>query len=66
MSIPTKINIRFVVLLAFILLAGLIRLTCSFSANPIMNFTPLGAMALFGGAYFKDRWKSYILPLLTL
>ena len=66
MSVPSKINIRFVVLLAFIVLAGLIRLTNSFSASPIMNFTPLGAMALFGGAYFKDRWKSYLLPLLTL
>lgn len=62
----TKINIRFIVLLAFVLLAGLIRLTNSFSANAIQNFTPIGAMALFGGAYFTDRWKAYLLPLLTL
>jgi hypothetical protein len=29
------------------------------------NFTPVGAMALFGGAYF-DRSKAIIFPLLTL
>ncbi len=66
MSQPSKINIRFIVLLAFVVLAGLIRLTNSLSASPLMNFTPIGAMALFGGAYFQDRWKSYLLPLLTL
>jgi hypothetical protein len=31
-----------------------------------MNFTPVGAMALFGGCYFYDRWKAYLVPLLTL
>jgi len=66
MSITQKINVRFLVLLAFIMLAGLIRLITSFSASPIMNFTPIGAMALFGGAYFNSRWKAYLLPLVTL
>ena len=31
-----------------------------------MTFTPLGAMALFGGAYFESRWKALVFPLLTL
>ncbi|MBC8111553.1 MAG: hypothetical protein H7Y04_10875 [Verrucomicrobia bacterium] len=61
-----QINIRFIVLLGFVLLAGIIRLTNSFSESPIQNFTPLGAMALFGGSYFTDRWKAYLMPLLTL
>ncbi len=30
------------------------------------NFTPVGAIALFGGTYFKERWKAYLLPLLVL
>ena len=66
MNSSSRLNIRLVVLVAFVLLAGIIRLTNSFSASPLMNFTPLGAMALFGGAYFSNRWKAYLLPLLTL
>jgi hypothetical protein len=30
------------------------------------NFTPVGAIALFGGAYFTDKWKAYLVVLLTL
>ena len=30
------------------------------------NFTPIGAMALFGGCYFSDKWKAYLVPILTL
>ncbi|WP_233496620.1 DUF6580 family putative transport protein [Mucilaginibacter hurinus] len=34
---------------------------------PLMsNFTPVGAVALFGGAYFTDKWKAYLVPLVTL
>ncbi|MEO8416232.1 MAG: DUF6580 family putative transport protein [Ginsengibacter sp.] len=32
----------------------------------LTNFTPIGAMALFGGAYFNISWKAYLFPLLTL
>ena len=66
MKTAPKIDPRFAVLLAFVLLAGAIRLTNAFSPNPVMNFTPLGAMALFGGAHFTSWWKAYALPLLTL
>lgn len=61
-----KIDIRFTVLCVFILVAGMIRLFNSFNPNAIANFTPLGAMALFGGAQFTSRWKAYLLPLATL
>ena len=30
------------------------------------NFTPLGAIALFGGTYFNDKWKGYLVPLFSL
>ena len=30
------------------------------------NFTPFGAIALFGGAYFTDKWKAYIVVLIAL
>jgi hypothetical protein len=30
------------------------------------NFTPVGAIALFSGTYFKERWKAYLVPLLVL
>ncbi len=29
-------------------------------------FTPLAAIALFGGAYFTDKWKAYLVVLITL
>jgi hypothetical protein len=45
-----------------------IRILTSFSEqlNPIALFTPIGAMALFGGAYFNGRLKPFAFPLLTL
>lgn len=30
------------------------------------NFTPIEAMALFGGAYFANRWLSVAVPLLAM
>ncbi|MEN0058829.1 MAG: DUF6580 family putative transport protein, partial [Bdellovibrio sp.] len=30
------------------------------------NFTAVGAMALFGGAYFSTKWQSLVLPLAAL
>jgi hypothetical protein len=57
---------RFLVLLAFILAVGVLRTVTAGSITAISNFSPVGAMALFGGAYFADKWKSYVFPLLTL
>ena len=34
--------------------------------SPITNFTPIGAMALFGGATFKGEIKPFLFPILTL
>ena len=32
----------------------------------LSNFNPIGAIALFAGAYFTDKWKAYLIPLATL
>ena len=63
-----NLNPRFGVLLLFILAAGIIRvvLGADSSMSPLAMFTPVGAMALFGGASFSQKWKSYAFPLLTL
>jgi hypothetical protein len=67
MSIP-KFNPRTVALLLMIAAVAALRLATSFSPelSPIAVFTPLGAMALFGGAYFNGYWKPFAFPLLTL
>jgi hypothetical protein len=61
-----SINPRFLVLLAFIGLMAALRVANSAELSPVAHFTPVGAMALFGGSYFANRWKAFGLPLLTL
>jgi predicted neutral ceramidase superfamily lipid hydrolase len=56
-----KIDVRFYVLAGMVLLAGLCRLV-----PHLHNFTSIGAMALFGGAYFSNSWKAYLTPLFSL
>lgn len=60
-------QIRFAILLAFIALVAISRVLVRTgdSFEWLSNFSPIGAMALFGGAYFKG-WKAYALPLLAL
>ncbi|PAW94212.1 hypothetical protein CKK33_12230 [Mucilaginibacter sp. MD40] len=58
-------NIRNIVLVTMVLAAIAMRLVnTQFPA--LSNFTPVGAVALFGGAYFTDKWKAYVVPLLAL
>lgn len=63
-----KTNPRTAVLFLMILATGALRVACNFSSelSPLSNFTPIGAMAIFGGAYFSQRGKAIGLPLLTL
>ena len=61
-----KFNPRFVVLLLLMIVAAAMRIPNAASLSPLSNFTPIGAMALFGGAYFQKTWKAYAFPLLTL
>ena len=63
-----KINPRTLALITFILLIGVVRTYLSVDENMfgLSNFSPVGAMALFGGSYFDKKWKSFFFPLFTL
>ena len=61
-----KINTRNAVLILMIVAAGAFRLLSYKYPYVLSNFTPVGAIALFGGAYFTDKWKAYLVPLVTL
>jgi len=61
-----KVNTRTVVLIALMLIVSLGRLVSYNYPYTLSNFTPLGAIALFGGAYFTDKWKAYLTVFTTL
>ena len=44
------------------------RLLVTFNSDELKfaNFSSIGAVALFGGAYFKDNLKAFAFPLLSL
>ncbi|MEY3821166.1 MAG: hypothetical protein RL337_1347 [Bacteroidota bacterium] len=64
--ITEKINPRFTVLALFMIAVAAMRIPDSAQLTPWSNFTPIGAMGLFGGAYFSKNWKAVLFPLLTL
>lgn len=61
-----KITTRNTVLILMIVAAAAFRLVSARFPYVLSNFNPVGAIALFGGAYFADKWKAYVLPLFTL
>lgn len=61
-----KINTRTIVLILIIIAAAAMRFISYKFPYVLSNFTPVGAIALFGGAYFTDKWKAYIVVLATL
>src|SRR6201996_1788695 len=61
-----KINTRNAVLILMIIAAAAMRLVSYKYPAVLSNFTPVGAIALFGGAYFTDKWKAYAVVLITL
>jgi len=61
-----KINIRISILILMIVLAAATRMLNLGNIVGWANFTPVGAVALFGGSYFQDKWKAYLVVLLTL
>lgn len=67
-NLTQNLSNRTMVLLLFMALVAAARVATSGSGGQISalsNFSPVGAMALFGGAYFS-RYKSFLFPLLTL
>lgn len=65
MSVST-FSPRNAVLLLIIVVIAALRLLSFMDMGPLTYFTPLGAMALFGAAYFSGPIKPYLFPLLTL
>lgn len=62
-----NIQPRTTILLLLIVIAAVFRLVQSSPVFSILsNVTPVGAIALFGGTYFSDRWKAFVAPLLAL
>lgn len=57
---------RLVVLLVIIAATAALRIPNAAQLTSWSNFSPIGAMALFGGAYFTKRWKALLFPVLTL
>jgi len=53
--------LRGVVIVTLIVLAAVLRIV----PHP-WNLTPVGAMALFSGAMFRNRWIAFLLPLASL
>src|SRR5215472_12743170 len=60
----TTVSPRTWVLIALIAFAVGVRLLIHFVPGALpYNFTPVEAIALFGGAYFTDRRLAFIVPL---
>jgi hypothetical protein len=59
-----KVNVRTIVLVLMILVATAFRLL-SYEFKVLSDFTPVGAIALFGGSYFSEKWKAYLVVLVT-
>lgn len=61
-----KIKTRNTILILMIIAAAAFRLFSYKFPYLLSNFNPVGGIALFGGAYFTDKWKAFIVPLLVL
>lgn len=61
-----KINPRFAILAIMMIAVAALRIPNAAQLGPLSNFTPIGAMGLFGGAHFSKHWKAFGFPLLTL
>ncbi|MFC2100472.1 DUF6580 family putative transport protein [Bacteroidota bacterium] len=55
------INPRIIFIISIIIIGAILRLVID-----IPNFTPIAAIALFGGAYLSRKYLAFILPLLIL
>ncbi|WP_421939595.1 DUF6580 family putative transport protein [Pedobacter sp.] len=63
-----RFNPRNLTLLLMILVITVFRLVVTFNSEALQfaNFSSIGAVALFGGAYFKDNLKAFAFPILSL
>lgn len=61
-----RIDTRNLVLILIIISAAILRILNVGKFGDWANFTPVGAIALFAGTYFRNRWTAYAVPLLIL
>src|SRR5690606_3387515 len=61
-----KFNIRTWAVVAVIILFAALRGLSPESFGAWANFTPVGAIALFGGVYLKNKWQAFLIPLAVL
>lgn len=62
-----QINIRFIALLLITTALGFWRvMTATMDPSEWTSFSPLGAIALFGGTYFARKQSAYLFPILVL
>ena len=57
-STNSKLSLRFGVLAGMIVLAAFSRMI-----PHMLNFSPLGAIALFGAAHFQKKWQAILIPI---
>lgn len=58
-----KLDSRFAAIVFIIFMAAALRILTS---GMIPNFAPIGALALFGGAYLQDKRWAFILPITAM
>lgn len=61
-----RVDTRNIILILIIVSVALLRVLNVGKFGDWANFTPVGAIALFAGTYFRNRWTAYFTPLLTL
>ena len=57
-----NLHSKFWLAAAFVFVAGVLRILLA----DIPNFSPVAALALFGGAYFADKRAAFTMPLLVM
>ncbi len=64
----TKFNPSTILLIAVVVLVSIFRIAAPYSDNfkDIANFSAVGAIAMFGGAFFNNNLKAFGLPLAVL
>lgn len=67
MMTEKTLNVRWGIVALIVLCTLLSRLVAPATGiNELYNFSPLGATALFGAAYFSRPWMAFAAPLLSL
>ena len=67
MKAGNESNNRNLYLLRFLLVALMIFAAAALRILPhLLNFTPIGAMAIFAGSLFRNRWVAFLFPLAAL